>query len=102
MSCNYDSKAPDLQTSFDGIARDLQEPLQSTDQTLPCTIEASAYQDWPMSLGNHLIAQLDRECWERLDRFQMRTVLSIGPPCISHIYQKETLKLAWAVRPHID
>ena len=76
--------------------------MQSVDHTLPCTMKTPAYQYWPMTPGNHLISQLDRECWERLGRFQMRTVLSIGPPDISHIYQKETLKLAWAVRLHVD
>lgn len=46
--------------------------------------------------------QLDRQSLERFNRFQTRTVLSIGSPRAARLFQNIIADLAFSVRTHID
>ena len=80
----------------------LQQTLSLIDTTESGVVENPAYL-YP-GIGPDIFSafRLDRESWERLGRFQTRTVLTIGPIKTAQLYQKETIALACAVRMHID
>ncbi|KAK9427001.1 hypothetical protein V1505DRAFT_95659 [Lipomyces doorenjongii] len=102
VSCNYDPKVPDLQISFDGTAsiKALQKQPYSINQALLGMIDAPAslYPTIIVS-DNNSTFQLDRQCLDRVRRFQIRTALSIGTakvvpdqkhPYLMHVVQTIT------------
>jgi hypothetical protein len=104
VSCNYDSKAPDLQTSFDGTAtiKSLQKPPRSINQALLGMTKVPAPLHPALILDNNSTFQVDGQCLDRLGRFHMRTVLSIGTSRAARLFQSVAIKLACSVRTHIE
>jgi hypothetical protein len=93
----------DEEISFDktetAVSKELQKPSYLINQTRP------SINEWPASLystviieDNNSTFQLDGPSWDRLDRFQTRTVLTIGTPRGARLYQDITLKFAFMAR----
>ena len=104
VSCNYDPKAPDLQISIDGTESSTKDPGKALCfNKVPSRMNVLSACLYPALMSDkHPALQLDRDSWERLGRFEMRTVLTIGPITTSETYQKVTIKLAWAVSVYTD
>lgn len=96
VSCNYDPKTPDLQMSFDGTStiKGPQKLLYSSDQTLVSAISIPTLLHPTIVLDNNPTFPLDKQSLDRLTRFQMRTVLSIGTARAASLHQVETVRLA--------
>lgn len=106
VTCNYDSKAPDLQTCFDGMTsiKDLQEPSPPTNQASLVKVEVPAWlRPAPIIMSDHdSTFQLDGQIWDRLARFRTRTVLSVGSIKAAELCQNIAVELACSVRLHIN
>jgi hypothetical protein len=93
----------DEEISFDKTEtaniQELQKPSSLVSQTRPGIIElpASLYPAVIIE-DNNSAFQLDGPSWDRLDRFQTRTVLTIGTPRGARLYQDITLKFAFMAR----
>ncbi|TAQ86023.1 hypothetical protein B7494_g5652 [Chlorociboria aeruginascens] len=84
--CNFDLATPDLQMSFDGVAS-LQLPPNPA-----LGVPASLNPKLAISDKDSTF-YLDRQSLDRLYRFNRRTVLSLGHPKTTELYQKVTMKL---------
>lgn len=88
--------------SFNGIAT-LKSPQKqpcSTNQALLGKIEVPACL-YPAIITNiNSTFQLDRQCLDRLGRFYMRTVLSIGTTRAARLFQSVLIETACTVRTH--
>ncbi|PQE05610.1 C6 finger domain protein [Rutstroemia sp. NJR-2017a BBW] len=99
--CNYDSRTPDLEMAISGgsIAAETGEEIQSWSTfsskplkkpTIPITLEPS------ITIGDGMSSMiLDRQSLARLDRFRNRTVLSIGTPTTSELFQNISYSMAF-------
>jgi hypothetical protein len=86
--------------SFDGMwtIKTIEESSRVTSQSLRRKPEVPASLVSPfISSDDDTTILLDRECVERLGRFQTRTVLAIGPQTVAHLFQRETISLAASV-----
>jgi len=103
VSCNYDPKAADLQLSIGEIAsiKSPQMSPRSTNQSLHGMIQSPTCLVPAIISDSDSTFQLDGPSLDRLSRFQMRTVLSLGTAKGSRVYQNETIKFAFSVRAHI-
>jgi len=61
-------------------------------------VPASPY---PMISDRDSTFQIDGTSLDRLSRFQMRTVLTLGNPIMAQTFQKETTRLACTVSAHV-
>ncbi|KAK9328257.1 hypothetical protein V1520DRAFT_346561 [Lipomyces starkeyi] len=77
VSCNYDLNVADLQLYISGTASITKSPA------------------FLFPVNNDSTFQLDRQSLDRLGRFQVRTVHSIGPARIAQFYQNEVIRLAY-------
>ncbi|KAF2803320.1 uncharacterized protein BDZ99DRAFT_453585 [Mytilinidion resinicola] len=107
-SCNYDSskRTGDLDmalagvsVSFDGFSETTVHQAQPTqvsfaDYSLPDFL----YPD--LDFFKDSILQLDKASMDRIDRFQMRTVLSVGTTEASKIFQSKLIPMALS-RPYL-
>ena len=100
--CNYDSTTPDLQMAFDGTAT-----IKSPQKKPPCSINqplrgmvkvpvpACLY---PVIIPDDKSAfQLDGQSLDRLSRFHMRTVLTMGNKSAAALFQNVITRLAYSV-----
>ena len=103
VMCNYDSTIPDLQplssasevVQFDNTLE--KSPLSTTKPVLDMVM-ATLQRD---SLGpkwNRGVLRFDNADLARLDKFQSRTVLTIGIRKVARVFQKEVLHLAFTHR----
>ncbi|KAK9483512.1 hypothetical protein V1527DRAFT_498343 [Lipomyces starkeyi] len=84
-SCNYDLNVADLQLSISGTASiNLHGMTKSPAFLFPVIIS-----------DNEATFQLDRQCLDRLGRFQVRTVHSIKTARVAQFYQNEVIRLAY-------
>jgi hypothetical protein len=86
--------------SFDGMwtIKTIEKPPRLPSQSLHRKPEVPASLVSPfISSDDDTTILLDRECVERLCRFQTRTVLAIGPQTTAHLFQRETISLAASV-----
>ena len=101
--CNYDPSIPDLQplssasevVQLDSVVE--RSPLSSTEPVLDM-VKAALLAD---SLGhkwNRGVLRFDNADLARLDRFQTRTVLTIGVKKVARVFQQEVLHLAFTHR----
>lgn len=98
VSCNYDPNTPDLQMTFGGSFT-IKAPQKSpclSNQALFAKMSLLASLHPAIIPDNNSVLQLDRQSLDRLTRFQMRTVLSIGTARAARLYQTETVRLACA------
>jgi hypothetical protein len=102
VSCNYDSRTPDLQVRTGSAAciDALDQFGLSINVMMRGMINVSLNRDRVAELENNEMFQLDSEDLERLGRFQTRTVLTFGTPISAQVYQKEVIKLA-CVHPYL-
>ena len=108
MACNYgDPNAPDLQTTYHGVTFGTPAKKLQQDQAGPMEssffvgkVEVFKYLKPGLSRlsdnGDSMI-ELDSECLGRLDRFNKRTALSVGPPNAAVVFQSEMIELVCAV-----
>ena len=110
VSCNYDPNAPDLQTTYRSVAG------EAPTKTLPPRSACESSMESCFSVGKVGIPEyvrpglfclsddgdstflLDFESRGRMNRFMTRTVLSIGPPQSSGVFQTELCELMCGVR----
>jgi hypothetical protein len=114
VACNYDPKAADLQMSFNGTfsaknkstqkvlsgsnpIRDFICALDDPREAFSNVIQAPATPYPTIFSNDNATFQLNRHTWDRLSRFQRRTVLTIGTNKTAEIYQSEITKLACSV-----
>ncbi|RFU27620.1 hypothetical protein B7463_g8707, partial [Scytalidium lignicola] len=104
VSCNYNAKTPDLHTGPDQVLEfdtpatntvmkpTLKPPRPFNRSSLPMSIHA-----YPFVIGDkdHII-ELDARSLDRFKRFQVRTVLTVGTPNGSQLFQKIMPQLAFA------
>jgi hypothetical protein len=86
--------------SFDGMwtIKTIEESPRVTSQSLHRKPQVPASLVSPfISSDDDSTFLLDRECVERLGRFQTRTVLAIGSLSAAHLFQRETMALAASV-----
>lgn len=95
--CNYDPAAPDLQLSF-------QEPKKwdvgACKELAVCKVQASLgpiLKPYAISADGTTSFELDGQCMNQLDRFRYRTMFTLGGPHLVQIFEKESLKMAYAV-----
>ncbi|MCJ1386855.1 hypothetical protein MMC17_009983 [Xylographa soralifera] len=118
--CNYGSEIPDLQISTNGASsiKTSRGGFFATDEVCsevsgpPIRLIASGVpqsslkefhvgtSQLPTNIALSIVTTdpafpFDSQCFERLRRFQLRTMSSIGPAKICRIYQNEMLRLAY-------
>ncbi|KUJ13585.1 uncharacterized protein LY89DRAFT_160287 [Mollisia scopiformis] len=99
VNCNYDSgsKASDLQPSYDKQVTLLTPPTTPPSQGLGPRIKIPTTLYPPIITGDDLSSfQLDTESLSRLDRFQHRTVGTIGTKSAGKLFAHLTVDLALA------
>lgn len=87
VCCNYDSRIPDLQPRYTSSQK-LNYTIQTGSNTLVMDVSStrkSALELTGQNLG-------------RLQRFKIRTAMSLGPPELRNIYEDEVYELTLKVR----
>jgi hypothetical protein len=103
VACNYNPSIPDLQPCS-GASKVVQlntfvdmSPLQTTKPVLDM-INRSLQRNSPGLSGRTASRRFDNTDLARLDKFQMRTILTIGVKRVASVFQKEILHLACSHR----
>lgn len=94
VTCNYDQRQADLETSHGGQSRLKTVPLLdalSINDALLDMLNSSLRINYPSDYGEPL--QLELKDLDRLRRFQARTVWTVGSPATGAIYHREVIKM---------
>ncbi|RDW80071.1 hypothetical protein BP6252_04709 [Coleophoma cylindrospora] len=98
VSCNYDPKAADLEISARGTAtaklQKLGESVLSENQLVTRHLEAPGRTIRMSIFSDSVARELDGPSVDRFGRFQEGTVMTLGAPAISSIYQREITRLS--------
>ena len=109
VSCNYDPNAPDLQTTYNSMTGGVptkpmppRSPSQSSMESCFSVGQVEILDSMRPGLicladDGHSTFMLDIESQGRLNRFMTRTVLSVGPPQASGVFQTELGELMCGV-----
>ncbi|KAF7853911.1 hypothetical protein EAF04_010577 [Stromatinia cepivora] len=101
-ACNYDPRTPDLEMACSETSSTIKLPQQlgesswpiirtpiSRKPNIPTTLEP------PYTIGDdNSFCEMDRQSLYRLDRFRRRTVLSLGTPTVTGVFQEFAAPMA--------
>ncbi|OAP58907.1 hypothetical protein AYL99_06204 [Fonsecaea erecta] len=91
--CNYDPSIPDLQPR---AVASVEKPVFGTTKPILAMVNASLDKNTHGLESHSRVMRFDKSDLARLDRFQSRTVLSIGTKRVARVFQQEVIPLACA------